>query len=475
MKSRFIVWKLDTTSMKIQKSVLLPFLSILAGLPLHAGALKCGIKGITERCIGDTDPRYDPEVSYDLKSLSGFYENWGGLFRTQDYRYGADLLPVTSTPILGYELMGNFSQFPTTTFRNITISGSRVHVSVYEVMKNVDPSKPGMLNRLEAYYVSTFEKNGQAIWFGPGVPTASSTEFVPSADGNMLTPSSNETAELFGRATVEFFNFDAVIQASFLADGKQTSRMDTFYAIQPTPEGGSIRTTVQSTRSEGVSVADKNEWLQQMDASLADANVLSAATAPPGFPPQNMIPSIPVDTLQCANINQDVCPMEEDWQKVDPYYNDTPYVEPEGVLTGGFIAGVTIASIIAAILIFYAINRVLMQKQQERLKAAFSNAISKHIDGGLKSDLSPDEVAKLYRKVDSDGNGKISKEELKQLIDENELGSLSDRDFDVMFSTIDLDGNGEVNFTEFTAFFASLPTVDNDSPPENFNDNHDEA
>ena len=32
-----------------------------------------------------------------------------------------------------------------------------------------------------------------------------------------------------------------------------------------------------------------------------------------------------------------------------------------------------------------------------------------------------------------------------------------------------------VNFTEFTAFFASLPTVDNDSPPENFNDNHDEA
>ena len=475
MKSRFIVWKLDTTSMKIQKSVLLPFLSILAGLPLHAGALKCGIKGITERCIGDTDPRYDPEVSYDLKSLSGFHENWGGLHRTQDYRYGADLLPVTSTPILGYELMGNFSQFPTTTFRNITISGSRVHVSVYEVMKNVDPSKPGMLNRLEAYYVSTFEKNGQAIWFGPGVPTASSTEFVPSADGNMLTPSSNETAELFGRATVEFFNFDAVIQASFLADGKQTSRMDTFYAIQPTPEGGSIRTTVQSTRSEGVSVADKNEWLQQMDASLADANVLSAATAPPGFPPQNMIPSIPVDTLQCANINQDVCPMEEDWQKVDPYYNDTPYVEPEGVLTGGFIAGVTIASIIAAILIFYAINRVLMQKQQERLKAAFSNAISKHIDGGLKSDLSPDEVAKLYRKVDSDGNGKISKEELKQLIDENELGSLSDRDFEVMFSTIDLDGNGEVNFTEFTAFFASLPTVDNDSPPENFNDNHDEA
>ena len=50
------------------------------------------------------------------------------------------------------------------------------------------------------------------------------------------------------------------------------------------------------------------------------------------------------------------------------------------------------------------------------------------------------------------------------MIDESGLGFLSDKDFDVMFLTIDLDGNGYVNFTEFTAFFASLPTAaDNDS------------
>ena len=114
-----------------------------------------------------------------------------------------------------------------------------------------------------------------------------------------------------------------------------------------------------------------------------------------------------------------------------------------------------------------------MQNQQDRLKAAFSKAISKHINGGLKSDLSPDEVAKLYREVDSDANGNISKEELKQLIDEHGLGSLSDKDFDVIFSTIDLDGNGYVNFTEFTA---SLPTAaDNDSLPEEAFDDNNEA
>ena len=78
--------------------------------------------------------------------------------------------------------------------------------------------------------------------------------------------------------------------------------------------------------------------------------------------------------------------------------------------------------------------------------------------------------------MDSDRNGHISKEELlKQLIDENGLGSLSDKDFNVMFSTIDLDGNGNVNFTEFTAFFASLPAADNASlvPEEAFDDDNE--
>jgi len=447
---------------------------------LRVSALKCGIKGITEPCIGDIDPRYDTEVSYDLKSLSNFYENYSGLFVDTDYRYGPDLLPILSTPVLGYELMGNFSQFPTTAFRNITITGSRLYVSFYEVMKNVDPSKPGLITRLEGYLISSFEKNGQALWFGPKIPLVPATEFAPSEDGNILTPSSNVTAETYGKPIDSISNggliYDFISQASYLVDEKQTSRMETFYAVATTALGESTRTTVYSARSEGVKVTDKNEWLQQMDAALADANVFTEDTAPPGFPPQSIRPTISVDRLQCANINQDLCPSEEDWRKVDPYYNDTPYVEPEGALTGGFIAGITIASIIAASLIFYAINRFLMQKQQQRLKEAFSKAISKHIDGGLKSDLSPNEVAKLYHTVDSDGNGTISKEELKQLIDENGLGTLSDKDFDVMFSTIDLDGNNNVSFTEFTAFFASLPqAADNGSSPDAFTDDNNEA
>jgi len=261
--------------MHIQKSVLLHCLSVLACLPLHEGALKCGIKGITEPCIGDIDPRYDTDVSYDLKSLNKYYENYSGLLVTTDYKYGPDLLPILSAPVQGYESMGNFSQFPITVFGNTTVTGSRIQFSFYEVMKNVDPYKPGLITRVEGYFISSFEKNGQALWFGPK-GFASGTKFVPSEDGNILTPSSNVTAEMFGTATIEAFNAEVIIQVSWLADGKQTLRMETIYAIATTALGESTRTTFSSTRSEGVIVTDKNEWLQQMDAALTDATRISS-------------------------------------------------------------------------------------------------------------------------------------------------------------------------------------------------------
>ena len=101
---------------------------------------------------------------------------------------------------------------------------------------------------------------------------------------------------------------------------------------------------------------------------------------------------------------------------MDPNFNDTsPYGEPNGVLTGGFIAAVIISSIVVAAVIFYAVNRILlMRKQDQSLKAAFGAAVSRHIDDGLtSSSLSPEKVSKLFRKVDIDNNGNISKAELK--------------------------------------------------------------
>ena len=101
------------------------------------------------------------------------------------------------------------------------------------------------------------------------------------------------------------------------------------------------------------------------------------------------------------------------------------------------------------------------------MKQVFSNSIAKNIKGGKTKDLSPAKLANLYAKIDGDGNGTISKDELKEIIDEGDVVTLSAKDFSVLFSAIDIDGNGAVDFTEFCAFFASLPsdkgTFDNEA------------
>ena len=53
---------------------------LLSILPQQSASLKCGIKGITGPCIGDTDIRYNPDVSYDLKDQDNFWAILEGLY-----------------------------------------------------------------------------------------------------------------------------------------------------------------------------------------------------------------------------------------------------------------------------------------------------------------------------------------------------------------------------------------------------------
>ena len=62
----------------------LPFIGtslfVLATLPTQSKALKCGIKGVTKPCIGDTDSRYNQDVSYNLKEQNNFWKSLEGLY-----------------------------------------------------------------------------------------------------------------------------------------------------------------------------------------------------------------------------------------------------------------------------------------------------------------------------------------------------------------------------------------------------------
>jgi calmodulin len=63
--------------------------------------------------------------------------------------------------------------------------------------------------------------------------------------------------------------------------------------------------------------------------------------------------------------------------------------------------------------------------------------------------VDPDrELRDAFKVFDKDGNGSISKSELKHLM--SNLGQrLSDEELDAMMGEVDTDGNGEIDFDEF--------------------------
>lgn len=151
-----------------------------------------------------------------------------------------------------------------------------------------------------------------------------------------------------------------------------------------------------------------------------------------------------------------VCPTEEDWKLVDPYLGTSPYIEPEGVLTGGFISGVTIASIAVAVLVFYMIYKRGVEAREKRVKEAVLKSLSKTMSLKISKNLTAQDLNEMFQKIDTDGNGYLDKGEMKGLVQEAGVVNMSDRDYDLLFASIDLDGNGTLDFVEFCAFFASI-------------------
>ena len=66
----------------------------------------------------------------------------------------------------------------------------------------------------------------------------------------------------------------------------------------------------------------------------------------------------------------------------------------------------------------------------------------------LTKDEEKRDLDKIFKEIDIDGDGNLSKEEI--LIGyEKHFGPISEEQVDEMFAKIDLDGNGTIDYTEF--------------------------
>ena len=67
----------------------------------------------------------------------------------------------------------------------------------------------------------------------------------------------------------------------------------------------------------------------------------------------------------------------------------------------------------------------------------------------LLSKQEKEDIDKVFRAMDANGDGKLSKDEIKNGYLEYFGKSLTDEQVDEMFAQVDADGNGEIDYSEF--------------------------
>jgi len=247
-----------------------------------------------------------------------------------------------------------------------------------------------------------------------------------------------------------------VYESSYCVDFS-CSKLNMYGETYVYPPDGSDVYVASFNRMEGTKV-DQAMWLEEWSTTFTDYNVPPPASGASPFFSQPFNPAAGEIPPKCITLS---CPTEEDWKLRDPNLGTSPYVEPDGVLTGGFIAGVTIGSIVVAVVIFYFIYKHGVEAREKRVKAAVLKSIAQSMSITTHKEMTSGDLGKMFNKIDADGNGNLSKVEVKGLVDEAGVANMSDRDYDVFFNCIDLDKNGTLDFAEFCAFFASISVSEN--------------
>lgn len=214
-------------------------LALLLASSYPANALKCGIKAITEPCIGDSDIRYDADIPYDLKAQSNFWMNYEGLTSGLNYRYDPQGQPATGNVIDGLEFLGSFNMFPSRIYTNVTVYGTRYIKTTYEVFANSVEGMPGLVFASQVFNIATHEKDGGVNIFATISPLNGDDEpFQLNEDRYMMRPSSNTTAEINAAGAGGGVPYD--LQATFLTDGNSEARVETYYIYPPQAPGTRI-------------------------------------------------------------------------------------------------------------------------------------------------------------------------------------------------------------------------------------------
>jgi len=100
-----------------------------------------------------------------------------------------------------------------------------------------------------------------------------------------------------------------------------------------------------------------------------------------------------------------------------------------------------------------------------RLGKAAAGAMALRRTFGVMKDLSDEALEAEFKRVDADGGGTISREELQEHVVATFGQAIDEQVLDAMMAAADEDGNGEVDLEEFKTFMRTAADVHKDHAP----------
>ena len=405
---------------------------------------------LTENC--SEDKRYNPGASPNLKANaeSWFdYEGyWVGTMQVFDNR-GKPLMESFASKRFEHTLP--YPRDNVDIFINRTIMETRYYESVYYVYKPASEEEfcsfavpdesanvigsgkcgiNGYVQVGEKYGTSTHEKDGTAsIFYANGRFHGGNTGKVVPLDRDTFYGfvGGNDGANYFEYSETESFSNDERTRIS--GSGQYFIKSD----IPPYSENP----LAESHIYEAVQVS-KAAFVQKLRKAYSEKVVRGPDRMPL------------ISKGYC--VDSDNCPTEDEFQRFDPLYTETPYKDGSR-MKGGWIAYFVIWGALVSLGMLYGWHTRYVSQQAERYKHNFARRIASTIDfDGTHEKLSPAVLQQEFKRMDADQNGVLSKQEMKTFM----KNKMSDRDFEAMFAAIDLDHNGSVDFTEFCAFMGQI-------------------
>lgn len=447
--------------------------------------------GLFRERPSETDVRYDPDSSDNLKYQNPIWASYAGSFSASNFTYIADTNDkggIFRQPELYNLTSGSGWPYQRDVFigyRMTTIDGSRFRsagILVYppapaefcsqEVpagMANVignDKNNPqntsgicglnGNVVISENFGVSSYERNGEMnyFWGGMGpIYAGGNCGPLPSGFSSFAIPVGNEA--LFSRTVYDIPGVGQVLSNS---DTDTLLRQDDVVKGS-FGTGSSARgnPTVFSTYIFSSSrLNDQASFVEQIQQAFQTYNITEGDT-PLWVKNGESVPS-------CITEAFGGCPTEDDYcgpKGVDPSCTTSPFQNPPASMKPGPIAGFTILTIAVVAIIGFFLHRRSAKSQKKRLRKQFAQQIAKRVDlRGSVSQLNPTDLLGEFKRIDKSivggtSDGFISREELWEFVSSGKAGDMDAKDFDLLFDSMDAKGRGKVNFVEFCAFMSS--------------------